>query len=123
YTAGTTSQEGANTTLNGSISTGSISVSAGGTLNMNSDVTGLTGATPVTLSSGQLGGSGNITMPASSTFSWTAGNLGSGTGGTLTIPATGTLSIDSNTFVQTNSKDIANQGTVTWTKGQISVGG
>jgi hypothetical protein len=123
YTAGTTSQEGANATLNGSISTGSISVTAGGTLNVNSDVTGLAGATPITLTSGQLGGSGDITMPAGSTFSWTAGKLGSGAGGTLTIPATGTLSIDTTTFVSTDSKNIANHGTVTWTKGQISIGG
>src|SRR5207249_3596433 len=90
--------------------TGTSSVS-GGTVNLNI----ASGAGNWAESSGSLQGSGIVTVPSGKSFSWTGGAM-SGSG-TTTIASGGTLTIGDNV---TLSRTVTNNGTATWTAGQIA---
>jgi VCBS repeat-containing protein len=118
---------GANAVLNlavlDAIAPASVTIANSGTANLNSAVQ--IGALSVTGGGtsgmvGGLGGSGAVTLLAGGAHVWNSGNL-SGTG-TLTVAAGATLAVSGGSHVL-NAKPIVNQGRVHWTGGLIDLNG
>jgi uncharacterized repeat protein (TIGR01451 family) len=88
---------------------------SGGTVDVLAGAS-LSAAGVLEVTGGTLGGAGAITVPADGAFSWTAGTLG--TGGVFTVSAGATATLSSGS-TKTLRRQFDNQGTVTWTGGQV----
>jgi fibronectin-binding autotransporter adhesin len=88
---------------------------SGGTVDVLAGAS-LSAAGVLEVTGGTLGGAGAITVPADGAFSWTAGTLG--TGGVFTVSAGATATFSSGS-TKTLRRQFDNQGTVTWTGGQV----
>ena len=94
-------------TMNGSYNVTGATNITGGSATFNAPASTAGG----TLSSGQLGGAGTLTV-GSGSFDWTGGSMADR--GTLAIGSAGTLNIASIGPVSLNGHDIVNAGIVNW---------
>jgi uncharacterized repeat protein (TIGR01451 family) len=110
---------GAFTLGTGASFTGRAGITGSATVNVDGTVTG-TGSSTLTHSGGTLQGTGTLTT--SGAYAWTGGTQG-GTGQT-TITPTGTLAIGTaSTKTLTGARTLRNEGTATWSDGNLTVGG
>jgi hypothetical protein len=91
---------------------------SGGVLNLNDDLTD-SEATNLTLSGGTRGGAGKLIVQPGGSMTWSGGTL-SGVG-TTQISSTATLAIQGGSKTL-NNHTLDNQGTTTWSAGNISSG-
>ncbi|MEK7717697.1 MAG: hypothetical protein AAB322_08115, partial [Pseudomonadota bacterium] len=105
--AGVVNLSGSPTITAASFDAGSISKTAAGTVTLDATTT----TSALTLSSGTLQGSGNITVNTGGAFTWTSGTL-SGTG-SLTVNSGATLAI-STAGNKALNRPIVNNGTITF---------